>query len=215
MNSVQLKEQLKRYAVRIDAMSLRERVILFVVVIVCLLALADTFWLTPAQNKLSLVTQRYTSQQSELNRLRAEMQTLGNPLDASKGVKAEIDSLDQQIAKVNEEIKAIAPMADKGPKLEQALLQFLRRYPGLTLVSTGTLKEDDASANQALKAMNLTGLTRRGMSLTVSGSYADLERYLSKLEYSLPSIRWGSLQIKSDQQPVEMTLQVYVVGVQQ
>jgi MSHA biogenesis protein MshJ len=39
-------------------------------------------------------------------------------------------------------------------------------------------------------------------------------RYVKTLEMAMPSLRWGALQIKGDLQPPELSLQVYVVGVQ-
>ena len=55
-------------------------------------------------------------------------------------------------------------------------------------------------------------LLRRGLELSVSGSYAELVRYVNTLESALPTLRWGTLHLKSAKQPPELTLQVFVVG---
>ena len=47
----------------------------------------------------------------------------------------------------------------------------------------------------------------------MAGSYAELTRYVRTLENALPTLRWGSLQLKATKETPEMTLQVYVVGV--
>ena len=39
-------------------------------------------------------------------------------------------------------------------------------------------------------------------------------RYVKTLENALPSLRWGAMHLKSDQQPPELSLLVYVVGAQ-
>jgi hypothetical protein len=39
-------------------------------------------------------------------------------------------------------------------------------------------------------------------------------RYVKTLETAMPALRWGALTLKSEKQPPELKLQVYVVGVQ-
>ena len=201
----------QRQAVRIDALSLRERAFLFVSAIVCCLALADTLWLSPAQVAHQQVTQRFAAQGAELSRLREELKGAARPVDASQTVRDEIAAIQTRLDAVNHAIQVAAPQAEGGPALEQVLVQFLRRQPGLTLLSTGTLKPEGAGASVA--AATPAGLSRRGIELKVAGSYPELVRYVKTLENALPALRWGSLQLKSEQQPPELTLQVYVVGV--
>jgi MSHA biogenesis protein MshJ len=125
---------------------------------------------------------------------------------------------------VNLEIQNSAPMDAGGPALEQVLMEFLRRQDGLTLMSAGTLRSDAATSPAAPVAPNTSGatltagppqgLTRRGMELRVAGSYPELVRYVKTLEAALPKLRWGPMQLKADKPIPELTLQVYIVGVQ-
>ncbi len=206
-----MKQRWQQLVTRIDALNLRERVFLFLAVIVCALALADTLWLSPAQMAYTQAKQRVTAQGVELTRLRAELQGIAQPVDASKVVRDEIAEINLRLDAVNEDIKAVAPLAEGGPAIEQALVQFLRRQEGLTLLSTGTVKQDMPSAVPSTGA-SAPALSRRGLELTVSGSYAELVRYVRTLENALPTLRWGTLQLKATKQPPELTLQVYVVG---
>ena len=213
-----MKKQWQQLALRIDAMQLRERVFVFLTIIISCLALADTLWLTPAQGAHKQATQRYATQGTELQRLRDELKTLAQPVDASKAVRDDIATANQRLDAINQEITAVAPLAQGGPAIEQALVQFLRRQEGLTLLRTGTIQGDGASPAVAAPAQPAAAgaqpvLSRRGLELTVSGSYADLERYVRTLENALPTMRWGTLRLKTTKQSPEMTLQVYVVGV--
>lgn len=198
-------------AARVDALSLRERGFMFVSVIALALALADTLLLSPAQMEHKQITQRFATQSTEANRLREELKSTGQPVDASKLLRDEIAEMDTRIQGINHEITVLAPMAEGGPALEQVLVQFLRRYEGLTLVSVGTLNQETAGTSTTV---NTTGLSKRGLDLRVSGPYADLVRYVKTLENALPVLRWGTLQLKSEKQPPELRLQVYVLGVQ-
>jgi MSHA biogenesis protein MshJ len=211
-----MKKQWQQLALRIDAMQLRERVFLFLAIIICCMALADTLWLTPAQVAHKQATQRFAAQGTELKRLRDELKAAAQPVDASKAVRDDIAAANLRLDAINQEIRAVAPLAQGGPAIEQALVQFLRRQDGLTLLRTGTIQNDvvsTASAAAPPAAGAQPVLSRRGLELSVSGSYADLVRYVRTLETALPSLRWGTLQLKTTKQSPEMTLQVFVVGV--
>lgn len=210
-----MKQRWQQLALRIDAMQLRERVFLFLTVIISCAALADTLWLSPAQTAHKQAIQRYTTQEAELQRLRNDLKSMAQPVDANESVRKEIAEANQRLDAINQEIRAVAPLAEGGPAIEQALVQFLRRQEGLTLLGTGTLQT--AGTGQAITpssaAANQPVLARRGLELSVAGSYADLVRYVRTLENALPTLRWGNLQLKTTQQAPEMTLQVFVVGV--
>lgn len=212
-----MNKRWQQLAVRIDAMQLRERVFLFLAIIIGCLALADTLWLTPAQATHKQLTQRFAELGTELQRLRGELKTMAQSVDANKAARDDMAEINTRLEAINQEIRSVAPLAEGGPAIEQALVQFLRRQEGLTLLSTGTVKTD-ANNPVTSTASTTTGaqpvLSRRGLELRVSGSYAELVRYVRTLENALPTLRWGALQIKVNQQTPELTLQVYVVGVQ-
>lgn len=212
-----MKAWWEKQSARIDALSLRERVFLFFSLIVCALAVADVLWLTPAQNAERAMVQRFSAQTAELARLRQELQTTAQPSEESIALRNELASLQTRIDAVNRDLQASAPSSEGGPGLEQVLVQFLRRQEGLTLLGTGTLKsaaEVPAAAAPGTGLPAATALSRRGLELRVAGSYAELVRYVKTLETSLPNLRWGPMQLKADKQVPELTLQVYLVGVQ-
>jgi MSHA biogenesis protein MshJ len=217
-----------KYAARIDALSLRERVFLFLSVLVCCIAAADSLWLSPAQQAQRQLVQTFATQNTELNRLRTDLQATGRPSDEAVAMRKELESIQSKIDAVNLEIQTSAPSDAGGPALEQVLMEFLRRQDGLTLLSAGTLRSDAAPTQTppatpaaAPNTSSITptasppqGLTRRGMELRVAGSYPELVRYVKTLEAALPKLRWGPMQLKSDKPVPELTLQVYIVGVQ-
>ena len=200
-----------KLATKIDALSLRERVFLFCSVLLVLLAVADVLWLTPAQGAYKQVQQNYATQNAELSRLRAELAVLSKPVDTSKPLRDQIEAADQRLAVLKQEIEVLAPTASGSTQgLEAVLIQFLQRRPGLRLVSSGTVAAEGKPADSATVA----GITRRGLQLKVTGSYAELSRYVKSLEQALPRLRWGPMQLVVNQQVPVLTLQVYVLEVQ-
>lgn len=207
-----MKPWWQKQSVRINALSLRERVFLFLSIMVCCLALADFFWFSPAQMAHKQAKQRFALQNTDLNRLRGELKDAAQPVNPGKVLRDEIAVLQPQLEAINQDIKAAAPQAEGGAELEQALVQFLRRHEGLTLLGTDTTPTDAAGQPEDKTP---PGLVRRGVELRVSGPYAELVRYVQSLETALPTLRWGTLQLKAGAtSPPELILQVYVLGLQ-
>lgn len=217
-----MKQWWIKQAARIDALSLRERVFLFVSCLACCVALAYVLWLEPAQLAHTQITQRYAAQGTELVRLREQLKNTPQPVDASKATRDELGVVLAQIDGVNQQIAGLVPAQGSGSALEQVLVQFLRRQEGLTLLGTSTLAQEAPTTAAPSSASGVApgatpvpaGLSRRGLELRVSGAYPELTRYVKTLENALPTLRWGMLRLRSEKQPPELTLQVYVVGVQ-
>ncbi len=210
-------------AARLDALSVRERAFLFLSVIACCLALADVLWLTPARAAHAQLTQRFQKQDAELQRARAELSSLAKPVDSSQVVRDEIETVNARLEGVNQGIKAALPTRAETTPLAQALVQLLRRHEGLTLVRTSAVAPQATAAVDAAGAAKAAGvgtavvpvgLTRQGVELTVSGAYPDLTRYVQALEKALPQVRWGTMNLKGDTQPPELTLQLFLIGLQ-
>lgn len=203
-----MKQHLLQWAAKVDALSLRERGFLFLSVLVCLIALADLVFLTPAQTRYKETQQRFATQNAEVQRLRNELQMNGKPVDLNQAVREQIAQVNEDVESTDAEIKSELASAGAGRSLEPVLVQFLRRHGNLTLLGTNTLKADTAASTATVP-----GLTRQGLELRIAGPYPDLVRYVQSVEAALPHLRWGTLQIKAEKQPPELSLQVYVLGV--
>ncbi|PQA77147.1 hypothetical protein [Rhodoferax sp. TS-BS-61-7] len=203
-----MKQWWLQQSTRINALSLRERAFIFVSLIALCLALADALWLSPAMGAHQLQAQQHAAQNAELQRLRTELQSTPTPIDVNLPLRTELAALQQQLAEIQSQVAAAA--GGSSPALEPVLAEFLRRRPGLSLVSTATLAADAAAGKDAA----VTGVVRRGVELKVSGPYTELVKYVTSLEQALPNLRWGPMQLRSEKQPPELTLQVFVLEVQ-
>ena len=202
-----MKTQQAQLFAKVDALSLRERVIVFVTLVACFGAFVNYVWLEPALELGKKLQQQSVTQTTELQRLRGEVQTASVAVDPSQPVREDLAQMQARTDEVNAELRRLLPTAQSQQPLEQVLVQFLRRYEGLTLLSVKTLGDVGPKVETA-------GLTKRGLELRVSGPYSALVSYVQKLETALPSLRWGAMVLKSEAQPPELTLQVFVLGVQ-
>ena len=196
---------------RIDALSLRERAILFATLLVCSMLLTDLLWLAPVQDLHRQLTLRLTAQNAELQKLQEELKNSGGESGPGKLTREELVQIKARLEELNKQIKKVPSSALDETPLSTVLVYFLRRHEGLTLVRTATLNLEARVARDGASS----GVTRQGLELTVAGSYPELIRYVQTLERSLPALRWGGMKIVSDKQPVLLTLQVSLVGVPQ
>ena len=203
-----MKQRWQQLAARIDALTLRERAIMFVVLLVCCMALADALWLSPAQIAHKQVTLQFETQGQEMQRLRDELKTLATPVDVNQQTRDDMAAVQQEIDAINRDIHAVAPLAQGGPAIEPTLVQLLRRQDGLTLLGTATAATPPTPA-----ASGASLPLRQALELRVAGSYADLTRYIATLENALPTLRWGALQLKATPRQPELTVELVLLGV--
>lgn len=209
-----MKAWWKIQSARIDALTLRERVFLFVSILAAFVALADVVWLSPAQAAHSQLKQRFAKQGIELQRLREETKAEALKPSPARLAREELARTRSETDNINQQINPVLASTTQGTPLAQVLEQFLRRHSGLTLVSTTTLLPEVGAGRTPQAGSLPVGLGRTGLELTVSGSYPELVGYVQTLEKALPNLRWGKMKLASDTQPPQLSLQVYVVGVQ-
>ena len=209
-----MKNWWKIQSLRIDALSLRERVFLFVTLLGACMALVQVLWLDPAQQHHQKITQKFKAQETELHTLRVDFKNNAGTVGAAKSGQVELDDLKAKIAALNQTIKQVPAGGMAAEQLPQVLTHFLRRHEGLTLVKTGTVAElaPRPPVNKAAAAVGGLGWKQQGLELTVAGAYPELIRYVQTLERALPTLRWGVMSVMSEKQPPQLTLQVYLLG---
>ncbi len=198
-------------AARVDGLGLRERVFLFLAVMVVGVVLVDAWWVSPERMLHQQLRQQFDANAVELQRLRDDARLLELKPNVAQQARDELRRVQAGIATTNAGIGAVsAGPSGSSTSLPDVLRHFLRRYPALSLVRTGNLAADAATAATAARP---GAVSRQGQELTVAGPYADLVRFVQTLETAMPDLRWGQLKLQAEQQPPELTLQVFLVGV--
>lgn len=206
----------KIIAGRIDALSLRERALLFWSLLICGLVLEDRLWLAPAQLRQQRLVVNVKQQSAELQALRMQLGVKkSEPVaaNAAQMVRGEMALLQSRIDGVNREIAKLSRLGGESDSLPRVLLHILRRYEGLTLERTATLTPEAVAkpAQAGAEAVSASQL-RHGMEFTVSGPYGELMRYVQTLEQELPTLRWGVMKLSSGKTASSLTMQVFWLG---
>ncbi len=201
---MRLPETLKRYADRVDAMSLRERVLIFLAIAVVLVALADSALFEPILKRQKVNSLRIQQQQDEIRTMQAQVQVYaqarsGEGANAARQRfekrRAELAALDREIAEKHRGLVTSERMA-------KMLSEILRRNPDIELLSLRTL-----AATGVASAPSGSGLYRHGIEIAVAGSYFKTLNYVGQLERLPAKIFWGNMELQAGAYP-KVTLKV-------
>jgi MSHA biogenesis protein MshJ len=200
-----MKAFLGRQAQRIDALSLRERAIMFVSLAVALVAAADALVLSPRMAEQQALSAALRGRASALEALRARLAEAGSAADTP------VARLQRSLARTRAEAAqteaAIAEHTAAGaanPQLPDLLQRALRRQERLTLLHLAT------AAGPAPRVA--LGIPMQAVDLGVRGAYLDLAQYVAETERELPGLRWGELAITRSGAEAELAARVYLPG---
>lgn len=197
-------------AARVDASSLRERILLFVTIAACFVMLANWAWLSPAQTAHEQLLRQLDQQTADIQKVRVDLAAMARPVAEQQIVRSELADVKTRLVALRQ---TLGELSSSHEPLTELMVYLLHQQDGLTLLHTATMNTSPvpASGTPASAAVLSDGLVRQGVELTVSGPYAELTRYVQALEQALPKVRWGAMWLRSEKQPPELTLQLYLV----
>lgn len=219
----------RQYMDRVDAMSLRERVLIFVMLAAVLVALVMTSVIDPLIAKQKQLSQALVQSQAQTQALEAQMQALAEAsrLDPDAPNKQRLAELDSRRKSAYAELANVKQGLVTADRMTQVLRDLLGKNPHLKLVSIKTLpatplieggKLVETNAKPGVKTQEKTqvadlGLYKHGVEISVEGSYADLVGYLAELERMPWRVYWGGANLSAQGAPVSrLTLTVYTLS---
>lgn len=180
---------------RIDATSLRERVLLFVALAVVLIAIADSLVISPVAERERKLNAAIAGYRAELDTAETYIRNMviSRGTDPDAPARARHKSLLDEIARIDVRIAQEQERFTSPERMRSILEETLRATSGVQLVQlkslpTETLAEMAPAPGGAGGVR--TRIYRHGFELTVGGSYFDLYAYLRHLE-RMPRIYWG------------------------
>lgn len=212
-----LKAVWERQARRIDALSLRERAILFLSIVAVLAAVFDAVVLTPLSARTAQRGAAQAQQSSELSQLREQFVAASRTVGADPAVelRQRLEAAQAERTQLNAALRE-AGSINSGEGLSAVLQRLLAQQPGLVLerlellddtpVTLPTLSPLYALAGvaptpapapsaQRPTLPTMPGMSWQGVELQVQGGYRELQHYLQALEHELPGLRWGEMRL--------------------
>ncbi|QOL49101.1 hypothetical protein [Massilia litorea] len=225
-----MKQQLARLATRVDALSLRERVLLFAAITALYVFLMHFFSLGPMFAKQELLRTQIVQQQNNLEGIDSEIS------DKVKAAQVDPDApTRERIAAVRAQTEALAtslramqnglvPPERMAPLVEAILrangrlqLVSLRTLPvepvqgAAKPASTPAANTPPADTQPAAKPAAL--LYRHGVEVTVRGNYLDMIGTMAALESMPTQLFWGGARLEAETWPnSRLTLTLYTLS---
>jgi len=208
--------QLKQWSARIDALDLRERILLLAATVVFLFLIVDSLGLEPAFKSQQATEQRIADIEMKLSALHQQASLFNtesdhNPLasrhDSRGRLAAELSELD---ARITGQLGALVEPAQAAELLEQVLTS----HRGLKLKS---LQASSESLDNLALQNNRNGadLGRYQLEMVVEGGYLDLLHYLQELEAMPWKFFWQKVNFQTTEYPRgETRLRLYTLGTQ-
>lgn len=212
-------ESLRKIQERIDARIMRERILIFLTV----LAVVFMLW-NFAQSPFDKKMQDTRTQLETLATQRAAFQTQitnitqGLLNDPNKIKNEQIEQLEEDIRKLENQLQNVSQNLIKAEQLPLALQEVLQKADQLTLLEVNTLPAQElqfvtTDGSAAADTENNAGVYQHIVELRVKGSFAQVVRLLISLEALPWRFYWQNLDYKVEQYPnAEIKLRVYTLS---
>lgn len=214
---MQAKQQWQRLAERVDAMSLRERALIFLAAALVLVTVVNTLLIEPLLTRQQAMSQQIVQTQAKTSALQIQIQALvtARSADPDAPLRARMAQLQADSAEAGQALQEIQSGLVAPRQMPALLEDILRRNRGLRLVALKTLPMenlaatlDTAAAKPASETDTASELAaselavfKHGVEITVEGSYPDLLRYLTAMESSPWRMFWGKAELSADAYP--------------
>ena len=207
---MRLPVSMQRYADRLDAMSLRERVLIFLAAAVVVVAVADSTLFDPISRRQKVNSQRIHQQEDEIRTMQGQVQAYAQARtgDDANAKRQRLDKRKLELAALDRELAARRSELVPPERMAKMLYEIVKRNPDVELVSLRSLPASGLA--QSLTAILGSGglaLYRHGIEITVSGSYLKMLTYVGQLERLPAKIMWGNMELQAAAYPV-VTLKI-------
>ena len=218
-----MKRLWQQYAAKMEAATLRERVMIFAAAAVVLIAGLNALLIEPELAKQRRLSREIAARQGEILTLQAQLQkmALARQADPDQASRRQLEAMRRRITDVEAELameqRKFAPPERIGALLEEMLsrnrklqLVDMRTLPA-TAIGAGGAPEKPAAKPPAAGPGG--PIYRHGVEITVRGTYLDLLTYLRELEKLPNQMYWGRLDLAVATHPqVTLKLSVYTLS---
>jgi MSHA biogenesis protein MshJ len=208
-----VKALIKRYAERIDAATLRERVMIFLACTLVLVFIANAALLEPlrAQQKRSAAETAQIQQELQAIQTQLAGMVQSAAKDPDELNRAKLAALREQLSQLGARVAQEQRRFTPPERMRSVLEEMLRRNKGLALLDLKTLPATVVGGKAPGAAAS--GVYRHGIEFTVAGNYLQLYEYLRTLEHLPTQLYWARAELSTTEHPVlTLKLTAYTVS---
>lgn len=211
---------------RVDAMTLRERAMIFAALVLVIVLPAYAFVIEPAFKTQRELLARIHQNQSQAESARREIQKLlGASDDAVAGEGAKLRALQARIAQTEKAIETAQGRLVAPQRIPELLRDVLARHGDVKLVSLRVVPGAPVGATPAPAPAGVpadaksaaspaqAAFYRHGLEIAVRGDYFALLRYIADLEKLPWALIWGDLAFEVRRHPeIELRFTLYTLS---
>ena len=223
-----MKQTWLKLATRIDAMSLRERVIIFAMTVAILLVLVKTFLLDEQFAKADALSQQIAHDQSQIAGMQMDIQQKVKIAaeDPDAGDLLRLNQLKRQDTALHGSLNDMQKGLIPPERMNDLLQDMLRQNGKLKLVSLHTLPtvglhesagavaaDNGAASKNEDKAAVTDIVYKHGVEIVIEGDYRDMVDYMSALESMPWQLFWGKARLQADDHSkLTLTLRLFTLS---
>lgn len=224
MKQDDLKQRWRKLAAKVDALSLRERVMAFGASAALVIFLLFSLFLNPLFTKQKLLNETMATDQQMIAGIDAEilLKISGNGVDPDARDRKELERLHQELTRLTNTLRMAQGGLVPPERIVFLLERLLKQQPRLRLVSLKTLPSAPVAgaapkAGAASTALSATPpaagtppapvlksaplLYRHGVEVVLRGGYIDMVNYMEALETMPTHVFWGDAKLEVEQYP--------------
>ncbi len=202
-----MKGILSRQMERIDAATLRERVLVFLAVTMMVVLIVNVALINPLRSHQKQLASESNQRQTELNTIQAELRRLASidAADPNEALNRRAAALRGELAAIEARVLAEQQRFTAPDRVRAVLDEMLQRNKRLELVELRTLPTSVIDGGKRVY--------RHGVELVVVGTYVELYDYLAALERLPTQLYWGKAELDVIDHPTaKLRLVVYTVS---
>lgn len=228
-----MKQYWIRFVARIDALSLRERFIVFVMAVLVVSMSVNAVVLDPLYAKHKLLSEQVKQDRAKSADIQQQLQQKlrAHAIDPDEANRAQLMQLKKQIEQMQNALLDMQKGLVPPDKMAALLEDILKRNGQLRLLSLKTLPVTvlNESEPSVVKTAANTGATisgssnssgekagtvyKHGVEITMQGKYLDMMNYMVQLESMPWQVFWGKAKLNVDEYPkTTLTLTLYTLS---
>ncbi|MEA5444957.1 type II secretion system protein GspM [Gammaproteobacteria bacterium AB-CW1] len=186
---------------RIDALSLRERVLVFLAAAAVVAFIWHTFFMAPLSSRQETAQQQISDLRERVAEANAAVGEIirAREADPDADRRARLAELEERIQALDENLAARTGDLIEPGQMALVLETMLERQEGLELLSMQSLSPRPLMDDEGLEGVG--NIYRHGVRMELEGSFTAILRYLRALEAMDSDFYWGLLDVQMETYP--------------
>ena len=232
-----MKQQWQQFALKFDALSVRERIMVFGASAALLIFMVVYLFVNPQLDKRKALADTIAQRQQAVAAIDAEMaqRMAAHAADPNLQDRVRLERIRQEVQQMRQALQSTQNGLVAPERIVPMLQQLLKQQASLRLVSLATLpsgamgqgghvaSKAAASASAAAPAGQSPAdaepaqapavLYRHGVEIVLRGSYLDMVNYMDAVEAMPSHVFWGKLNMQVEQYPhATLSLTLYTLS---